>query len=193
MEHLSAFQIIALLILILFYSIYLGKMLLQRKKGILTNQIARGKKKGSLLKVELIMKIATYSIIIVELLSIGINTATPYSFLRTIGAILGTIGIIIFATAIYTMRDSWRAGVPETDKTELVTNGIFKLSRNPAFLAFYLVYTSILLMFFNWVLLAFTVWSIIMLHLQIKQEEQFLLSTFGNQYTKYKKTTRRYL
>ncbi len=33
-----------------------------------------------------------------------------------------------------TMKNNWRAGVSHTDKTELVTDGIYQISRNPAFL-----------------------------------------------------------
>ena len=90
------------------------------------------------------------------------------------------------------MRDSWRAGVSKTDKTELVTDGIYQLSRNPAFLGFDLVYLSILLLFFNWVLLAFTVFAIVMLHLQMLQEEQYLAQEFGQAYLDYKKKVCRY-
>ena len=43
------------------------------------------------------------------------------------------------------MRDFWRAGISETDKTELVTEGIYQISRNPAFLGFDLLYIGILL------------------------------------------------
>ena len=43
------------------------------------------------------------------------------------------------------MRDSWRAGISETDKTELVTEGIYQISRNPAFLRFDLLHIGILL------------------------------------------------
>ena len=60
----------------------------------------------------------------------------------------------VFVTSVVTMRDSWRAGVSKTDKTELVTDGIYQISRNPAFLGFDLVYIGILLMFFNPCLLA---------------------------------------
>lgn len=43
------------------------------------------------------------------------------------------------------MRDSWRAGISETDKTELVTGGIYQFSCNPAFFEFNLLYIGILL------------------------------------------------
>ncbi len=62
-------------------------------------------------------------------------------------------GVMVFILAVFTMRDSWRAGVSKTEKTELVTSGIYQISRNPAFLGFDLAYTGILWMFFNWVYL----------------------------------------
>ena len=52
---------------------------------------------------------------------------------------------------------------------------------------------GVLLMYFNWVLLNFTLWAIVMLHLQILQEEQYLPTVFGDKYLEYKKHTMRYL
>ena len=91
------------------------------------------------------------------------------------------------------MKDSWRAGIPEKDKTKLVTGGIYKISRNPAFLGFDLSYTGMLLLYFNPLLAAFTVFAVVMLHLQILQEEKFMKATFGAEYCEYKARVCRYL
>ena len=186
------FQIVAILILIFFYAIYIGKMVIQRRKGIQTDQIARGQKEKSLFLTEAIMKIATYSIVIAEVISIYFNTAFSFVIPRIIGISFGIIGVVFFGMAVYTMRDSWRAGISKSDKTELVVTGIFDISRNPAFLGFNLVYIGILLMFFNWILLIFTIFAITMLHLQILQEEKFLPIVFGENYLAYKEQTKRY-
>ena len=53
-------------------------------------------------------------------------------------------GDMVFVISVWTMKDSWRAGVSKTDQTELVTDGIYQISRNPAFLGFDLVYVGIL-------------------------------------------------
>jgi Putative protein-S-isoprenylcysteine methyltransferase len=188
----AVFIFISIAIMISFYAIYIGKAIIQKGKGIQTDQIAKGNKSGSLLRIELTMKLATYSIVVVELISICLNITTFTSLIRIAGAISGIAGVVIFGIAVYTMRDNWRAGIPEKDKTELVVSGIFRISRNPTFIAFDMVYLGILLMFFNWILFIFTLWAMIMLHLQIKQEEKFLLVTFGNAYSKYKKQTGRY-
>ena len=91
------------------------------------------------------------------------------------------------------MRDSWRAGIPETDRTEFVSTGIYRYSRNPAFLGFDLMYLGILLLFFNLPLLLFTLWAMVMLHLQILQEERYLPTVFGTAYATYQKQVCRYL
>lgn len=194
-------KIIGIVILLIFYSIYLGKMALQKRKGIQTNQIAKGKKKDKVFYIETILKIATYSVVLVEVISIykfdraGLASVGFKSFdtFSIAGAIIGFIGDGVFAMAVLTMKDSWRAGLAKGDETKIVTNGIYKISRNPAFLGFDCVYLGILLMFFNWVLLVFSAFAIIMLHLQILQEEQYLPDVFGEEYISYKEKVCRYI
>lgn len=43
------------------------------------------------------------------------------------------------------MKDSWRAGISETNKTALVTEDTYQISRNSVFLGFVLRYICILL------------------------------------------------
>lgn len=186
-------KIVAVSVLAVFYAIYLGKMLAQRRKGIQTDQIARGKERGRRYTVELLMKLATYSVVAVELLSICLDWSLFHGPVRVAGLVLGILGDIVFAVSVWTMRDSWRAGIAEQDKTELITGGIYQFSRNPAFLGFDLVYLGILLLFFNPLLLLFSLFAAVMLHLQILQEEQYLPSVFGESYRAYQRTVCRYI
>lgn len=186
-------KILGILLLLAFYSIYLGKMLLQRRRGIQTDQIAKSGRKDRVYYIELVMKLATYSVVAAEVLSIfAAPPRLPFG-VRLFGAALALAGDLIFGTAVVTMRDSWRAGLARGDRTELVTAGIYRFSRNPAFLGFDCVYTGLLLMFFNWALLAFSLFAMLMLHLQILQEESYLSEVFGEDYRRYQGTVRRYL
>ncbi len=187
------FKWIAIATYIAFYGCYFIKMLSQKKQGIQTDQIGKGKT-GFTKFVEVTMKIAAFLVFFVGLASILLGTSHGITVVRGLGAVLSVAGTIIFITAVRTMRDSWRAGVSKTDKTELVTNGIYQISRNPAFLGFDLLYLGTLLMFFNWILFLCTVFVILMYHLQIVNvEEDFLLITFGEEYVQYKKKVCRYL
>lgn len=187
------FKLISIASIIAFYGCYFVKMFHQKKQGIQTDQI--GKNKVGFVKfVEITMKIAAILVFIAGLSSIFFETEHNPVSVRIFGAILSVAGTAIFIVAVWTMRDSWRAGVSKTDKTELVTNGIYQISRNPAFLGFDLLYIGTLLMFFNWILCFLTVFAVIMYHLQIVNvEENFLFATFGNEYLQYKKKVCRYI
>ena len=187
------FKLISIASIIAFYGCYFLKMFHQKRQGIQTDQI--GKDKIGFVKfVEITMKIAAILVFIAGLVSIFLETGNSLTAIRIIGAITSVGGTVIFIVALWTMRDSWRAGVSKTDKTELITNGIYHISRNPAFLGFDLLYIGTLLMFFNWILCFLTVFAVIMYHLQIVNvEEDFLLATFGNEYLKYKKKVCRYI
>lgn len=188
----TGFQIMAIVILLAFYGCYFTKMLLQRKKGIQTNQMGKGKT-GLVKRIEITMKIASFLVPAAEVVSIVLDTSSLPIWIRIAGAFVGSCGVLVFILAVVTMRDSWRAGVSETERTELVTGGIYQISRNPAFLGFDLVYIGIVLMFFNWVLLVVSVFAGLMFHLQIVNvEEDFLVRMFGQAYLDYRKKVNRY-
>lgn len=186
------FQAAAVLILLVFYGCYFTKMLSQKKKGIQTDQMGKGKE-GLVKYIEITMKIVTILVPATEAASIFLNLSLFPGWVRILGVVLGVLGVAGFLCAVLEMRDSWRAGVSKTERTELVTDGIYQISRNPAFLGFDLVYAGILLMFFNWILLAVTLFAALMLHLQIVNvEEDFLITAFGDTYLEYRKKVNRY-
>ncbi len=192
-ENFFPFRFLSLLILIIFYGIYFTKMFIQRSKGIKTNQIGSRKEK-TLHKVEIIMSIATYCVVLAEVLSIILGwKLIKINIIRIIGVCLGFLGDLIFLIAIVSMRDSWRAGIPEKDKTNLICHGIYAISRNPAFLGFDLVYIGIALMYTNPISIVFSLFAIVMLHLQILQEEKFMGKTFKDEYLIYKSKVNRYI
>lgn len=185
------YRIIAFIIMAIFYLFYIGKLVSQNKKSIKTNQAGTGDKPHKVIITERIMGCATILTIIVEVVSICMANVTSAPSVRAIGIALGIMGVLSFALASITMQDSWRVGIPE-EKTVLVTNGIYKWSRNPAFVGFDLLYLSICLLYFNIPLLMVSLWAAIMLHLQILQEETHMENMFGKEYVQYKKETMKY-
>ncbi len=187
------YKIIAFIILAAFYGCYFIKMLSQFKKGIKTDRLGRGKS-GSVKLIEISVKIASLLCPTAEIVSIILGVSMFSKPWRITGACIGALGAVVFIISVITMSDSWRAGVPEKKETRLVTGGIYKISRNPAFLGFDLVYIGILLIFFNYWLFAITVVTVIMFHLQIVNvEEDFLTAEFGEEYLIYKNKVCRYI
>lgn len=190
-EHLP-FALLALVVLAVFYGIYFGKMLAQGRRGIRTRQIGRRKEK-SIHTVEVLMSIATLGAPAAQILSIVFGWSHLPAGARFTGVCIGMAGDLIFLLSVLCMKDSWRAGIPDQDKTALVTTGIYRYSRNPAFLGFDCMYIGVLLLYGNWLTLFFSVFAMVMLHLQILQEERYLTATFGDAYTEYKAHVFRYL
>ena len=186
------YRLLALFVLAVFYGIYLIKQWRQKRRGIQTMQIRRGKE-AQIHTVETLMGIATVGIIPAQLLSIAFGWSHLPANARFTGFCIGMVGDFIFLISVLCMKDSWRAGIPDRDRTELVTDGIYAFSRNPAFLGFDLQYIGVLLMYCNLLTELFTVFAIVMLHLQILQEERYLTAAFGAEYLKYRHQVFRYL
>lgn len=186
------YRLLALFVLAVFYGIYLVKQWRQKRRGIRTMQIGR-RKDTQTHTIETLMGIATAGIIPAQLLSITFGWSHLPADARFTGFCIGMVGDLIFLISVLCMKDSWRAGIPDRDRTELVTDGIYAFSRNPAFLGFDLQYVGVLLMFCNLLTASFTVFAVSMLHLQILQEERYLTATFGAEYLDYRHRVFRYL
>ena len=192
LEDSLVFHLLALFVLVVFYSIYLIKQWTQKRRGIQTMQIGRRRDAGSH-RVETLMGIATVGVIPIQLLSIIFGWSNLGANARFTGFCVGLMGDLIFLVSVLSMKDSWRAGIPDKDKTKLVTDGIYAYSRNPAFLGFDLQYIGVLLMCFNVLTVISTLFAVLMLHLQILEEERYLIVTFGKEYKEYRHRVYRYL
>ena len=75
----------------------------------------------------------------------------------------------------------------------LMTDGPYKISRNPMLSGTYLYYIGVLIALWNWwSLLVFAVVATIMM-LQVRSEEKRLEADFGQEYLDYKKRTGRFI
>ncbi len=186
-------KLVTILLMAAFYSCYFVKMISQRKKGIQTDQLGKGKE-GFAKFIEIALKATTCALPVIQLISIVFCKESVYVSLKIVGVVITATGVAAFIISVLQMKDNWRAGVQRADKTDLVVMGIYAISRNPAFLGFDLMYAGILLSYFNWYLCLATVMAILLFHLQIVNvEENFLIEAFGNEYLQYKSKVCRYL
>lgn len=187
------FKIIILILMAAFYMCYFVKMISQKKQGISTDQIGKGKE-GVVKIIEIALKIIAYLLPVVQVVSIVLYNGSVHISMRIVGVIITALGILAFGVSVLQMKDNWRAGVQREEKINLVTTGIYSISRNPAFLGFELMYIGILLAFFNWYLCGVTIFAVVIFHLQIVNvEEAFLVEAFGEEYLAYKQKVCRYI
>lgn len=193
---MSQIQIIGLVVLLLFYGGYFAKTLLLRKKGIVTDRLGKGQKAERTLRMERLLKRSTYAIGLIQLCSVFIQEADrmiPVApLVKYMGLGVALLGVVLFVLAMRTMQNSWRAGIVMDEQVLLVTQGIYRLSRNPAFLGFDLLYLGFAFAFSNWILMAVSLMGVVLMHLQIKEEEHSLAQVLGEPYLLYKKQTPRY-
>ena len=186
-------KIIILALMAMFYICYFSKMISQKRQGIDTDQL--GKDKEDFVKfIEISLKLTTYITPAIQLISICFCKKEQLSVPQIAGIIITTFGVAVFIASVIQMKDNWRAGVQKKDEINLVTDGIYQFSRNPAFLGFDLMYIGILMAFFNWYLCIITAIALILFHLQIVNvEEDFLIERFGEEYLAYRKKVCRYI
>lgn len=117
----------------------------------------------------------------------------PSLIQMAMGYIFYSLGLITVLVSQYQMGTAWRIGVNADEKTELVTQGMFKHVRNPIYtglfigsMGLWLVSPSILLML-----------GLLGLYVTVelfvrKVEEPYLLQQFGDEYKKWYHSTPRY-
>jgi protein-S-isoprenylcysteine O-methyltransferase Ste14 len=194
---METYQIIAIVLLACLYTLFFLKNFALRKRGIRVIRLMRGDKPKKTYIIELFLAAVTVAVPVTELASvIFIRFLTPLTVnttLRWDGLILAFIGTAFFGAALAAMRENWRAGIDRTQETRLVVRGVYRISRNPAFVGFDLFYAGFAMAFSNPANIALSVAAVVLFHLQILEEEKYLKETFGEEYLNYAKKTMRYL
>lgn len=113
--------------------------------------------------------------------------------LNLLAVMICTVSLIWLGITLKVFRHSFRVGIDEQTKDQLITTGTFSFSRNPVFVAFMVFFLGLFLAYPNIITLALLVFSMIMIHRQILREEKFLKSHYGKEYEDYCSRVRRYL
>ncbi len=169
-----------------------------KKTGV--NPITFGKEDTAHNYIGLVMKILIALLFFsVFLYSFGYNYynfLVPISYLenqslKIVGLILIHLSLIWICIAQYQMRTSWRIGIDEENDTELITQGIFSISRNPIFLGMILSVLGLFIIIPNALTFFTTLSTYFIIQIQIRLEEAFLEKKHGAVYSNYKIKTKR--
>lgn len=195
-------HIITFMLLCLFGISYIAKLIiLSKKNNIKANVFGKGKKPKETLIIEKSLRAVTFIGIGIWIVDACFAKFADKWFIlvyesaiiRYLGLAITFIGVLFFILAMVFMKTSWRVGVDNSTKTELITFGVYKFSRNPAFVGMDLMFIGTAFTFTNLITIAITFLIVVALHLQIKQEEKHMKKMFGTDYTEYAVKTPRYL
>ncbi len=113
--------------------------------------------------------------------------------LTSLGQILLVIAVIWVLIAQIHMQKSWRIGIDEDVKTDLIQTGLFRLSRNPIFLGMRVMLFGLFLVLPSAASLAILSAGDLLIQIQVRLEEEFLTRTHGQSYLAYQKQVRRWI
>jgi len=114
------------------------------------------------------------------------------SILKYIGFIIIHLALLWIVMAQVQMSNSWRVGIDLSTKTELKTNGLFSVSRNPVFLGMLVTLIGILFILPNAITLLVFVVTTLLFQVQVRLEEEYLAKTHGKTYLNYCKKVGRW-
>jgi len=109
------------------------------------------------------------------------------------GILFCAIGIIVSAISQYQMGTAWRIGVDVTEKTELVTHGLYSYARNPIYSGVILFGFGLLILIPHTYMLLSLFIGYLSIELQVRYvEEPYLIRLHGTAYESYAKKVNRY-
>lgn len=117
-------------------------------------------------------------------------------FLVAASWFIGLIGVVVALAGIWQFHQAKTTVDPTKPEkaSQLVTGGIYSVTRNPMYLAMQLIIIAAIFKFGNF--LAFVVLPLFILYItqfQIKPEERIIEGIFGDEYLAYKNRVRRWL
>ena len=199
MNGLEAFPIASFLVLIFLVS---GRIIYLKRRGILVSSNSLKKSKTQILinaifGVILLLWIFELSRpVLVSSFSILPENITKLLFDSFIMKIAGfsiiAFALVILLATLLHFKNSLRFGLDENNRGELVTKGIFSVSRNPFFLSLDLYFLGIAILLPSVLFVGFSVLAIISIHFFILKEEKFMQKIYGSEYEKYAQKVRRY-
>lgn len=128
----------------------------------------------------------------------GVKYLLPIWYLENqtvqiIGLVILFVALAWIAIAQHQMSNSWRIGIDEKNKTRLVTEGVFSISRNPIFLGMLSTLLGLFLVIPNALTFMVFVTGFIVVQIQVRLEEEFLLKSHGEAYKIYCLQTKRWI
>ncbi|WP_233243089.1 methyltransferase family protein [Thioclava sp. NG1] len=126
--------------------------------------------------------------------ALGRVVPMPFRYDRALGLIAIALGLALMLVAVGQMLLRRTTFIPRRDPSDLVTSGVFALSRNPIYLGDALVLAGLALIWhapLGLLLVPVFMWFITRRY--ILGEEARIAAHFGETYTAYRARTRRWL
>ena len=122
------------------------------------------------------------ALILLYLLLLKIKTDSDWFY---IGLVIYILGIILYAVSIVNYAKPKMNG--------LNLNGLYRVSRNPMYIAYFIYFLGCALLTHSFILLVLLMCFQVSAHWIILSEERWCIKKFGEEYIKYMNKVRRYI
>jgi protein-S-isoprenylcysteine O-methyltransferase Ste14 len=135
---------------------------------------------------------AGYLVLIVTGVVLGLVKPFALGLSNPGASILGT-ALVLLGIALMVWATRTAGQVKLADDAQLITNGPYRLSRHPMYLAWTFLYLGfVLLLDSGWLLVLIPILAL-WIHWETGKEEHRLIESFGAAYVQYQDKVRRYL
>lgn len=122
------------------------------------------------------------------------SNSLDQAWMRWSGAALASTGLALVLAAQTNMGASWRIGVNQSETTELVTSGLFNVTRNPIFLGMLVFWLGMAFLVPDILSIMAFVLALAAVEIQVRLvEEPYLIRVHGAPYLDYASRTGRLL
>jgi protein-S-isoprenylcysteine O-methyltransferase Ste14 len=171
----------------------LARVLLMRRSGMNALHFGKTDKKDFLIPLFALLYFYT-----VFAAAFGWPAASKQVFFQSdvvawVGVLFCAAGWLLVVLTLVSFGDSFRVGIDTSRPDRLVTTGVFALSRNPIYVAFWIVLLGQFFVFPNWLLLVYLAAASWLFHRQVLREEAYLNEHYGRLYSDYCASVRRYI
>ncbi|QQS43052.1 MAG: isoprenylcysteine carboxylmethyltransferase family protein [Acidobacteriota bacterium] len=198
----TALRILLPVFLVLFFLVAMAgrSYLFWKETGI--NPYKLGSTESAHDLIGLFFRLVSFLVIIAAAIYSAVPAAYPYIgpiewldvfWLKIFGVALLFAALAWVSIAQIQMGRSWRIGIDEDVKTDLVSKGLFSVSRNPIFLGMRVLLLGLFMVTPNALtLLAFGVGDVLM-QVQVRLEEEHMKKLHGEEFEEYKSSVRRWI
>lgn len=178
----------------------LRSYLVWRRAGV--NPVVFGRSDGPVDFIERVYRLPVVLIAVVAVLFTFFPSVYQYTsplvwlervYVKVAGLVLLTSSFIWISVAQIQMGTSWRIGIDQANRTDLVHSGLFTVSRNPIFLGMRAALVGFFLSIPNAFMMLAMVLGDVLMQIQVRLEEAHLAGHHGSEYAEYRGRVRRWI
>jgi len=123
---------------------------------------------------------------LITIVVISLLTGTSFSITENHYSVLAVTGVLLIVTGVLMVISCGRKLLKSFNKDLLMTDGLYRIFRNPMYASYMLfVIPGICLLFNSWLILTTVIVNYILFSIFIRSEHRYLQKKFGREYEDY--------